>query len=230
MRSRVATTRLLTILVLTGLLSSACALFPRPADPTPVPAVPTAQPTLLPTVALVTRPTAEPTLTVAPNYGPPFTPAPPYGPPFATPVASTVTVTEGTATSSQPPSEEEAEAVVEAYFAAIEADSYDAARALTTGTATGQTDTGAEQIRRESTAEGVTVDLRVPELTTDALPPEPESTAVQTDYVVEAWVDTGLFGDVKAREGRGSTLFHTVRTSTGAKIERIEGGLFPPSE
>ncbi len=228
--------RLSTILLLTWLLSSGCGLFSRDADPTTIPPVPTTLPTRFPTVALATALTVPPTMTGTPTYGPPFTPAPTYGPPFSTPVIPTEAVTAstpittGTSTIGPPPTEEEAEAVVQAYFAAIDADSYDDARALTTGAATEQTDVGAEQIRREATAEGVTVDLRVAELATQGLPPGFEDSRVQTDYVVEAWVDTGLFGDVKARESRGSTVFRTVRTPTGIKIARIEGGLFPPTE
>lgn len=239
-----ATGRLSMIVLLTWLLSSGCGMFSRAADPTPIPTVPTAQPTSQPTVEVAMVPTNPPTVTATPMYGPPFTPAPTLGPPYRTPVTSitptspaataavtaTALIAPGVTTISPPPTEEEAEAVVRAYFAAIEADTSDAARALTVGTATEQTDAAVEQISKEAEAEGVTVDLRVPELETQALPPGLEGTPVQTDYVVEAWVDSGIIGDVKAREGRGSTLYHTVRTNTGIKIARIEGSLLPPSE
>ncbi len=232
------------IVLLTWLLSSGCGMFSRAADPTPIPTVPTAKPTSQPTVEVAMVPTSLPTMIATPMYGPPFTPAPTFGPPYGIPstsitptapaptatVAAPPLVTPGVTTISPPPTEEEAEAVVRAYFAAIEADTSDAARALTIGAATEQTDAAAEQIRQEADAEGVTVDLRVPELETQALPPGLEGTPVQTDYVVEAWVDSGIVGDVKAREGRGSTLYHTVRTNTGIKIARIDGGLLPPAE
>lgn len=244
MRPKGTTGRLSMILFLTWLLSSGCGVFSRAADPTPIPTVPTAQPTSQPTVEVAMVPTSPPAMTATPMYGPPFIPAPTFGPPYGTPAtsftptaqaptataAATALVTTGVTTISPPPTEEEAEAVVRAYFAAIEADTSDAARDLTTGVATEQTDAAAEQISKEADAEGVTVDLRVPELATQALPPGLEGTPVQTDYVVEAWVDSGLLGDVKVREGRGSTVIHTVRTNTGIKIARIEGGLLPPAE
>lgn len=244
MRPKGVTGRLSMIVLLTWLLSSGCGMFSRTADPTPIPAVPTAQPTSQPTVEVAMVPTNPPAITATPMYGPPFIPAPTLGPPYGTPatsitptapaptavIAATALVAPGVTTISPPPTEEEAEAVVQAYFAAIEADTSDAARDLTIGTATEQTDAAVEQISKEADAEGVTVDLRVPELETQPLPPGLEGTPVQTDYVVEAWVDSGIIGDVKAREGRGSTLYHTVRTNDGIKIARIEGGLLPPSE
>ena len=116
-----------------------------------------------------------------------------------------------------------------AYFAAIEADSYEAASALTAGQARTQTQEGAAEIQRQADAEGVTIDLRVPELSAQARAVEAAERPVDVDYLVQAWVDTFL-GSINARELPGSSVFRVARLPEGVRIIEIEGDLLPTAE
>jgi hypothetical protein len=202
-------------------LSTPTSAFPAEApSPTSAPS-PTA--TVTPPAAVtaaqsVTTAPDVPTAT-APNQAP--TPPPPTEPipsPTAAP-APTIPFATGA----------EAEQTVRAYFAAIDADSPDAARNLTSGVARRQTDEAVQEIQDRADAEGVTLDLRVPELNVTALPPEGAATPVHADSLIQAYADT-LLGQVLAEEVRSSATFLVERTPEGIRIVEIRGDLLGGGE
>lgn len=189
---------------------------------TPAPAFPTAEPSALPTHALTATATPLAAPTAAPTVAAPATPMrdaaplPPTEPMPSPTAAATVDIPF--------PTGAEAEQTVRAYFAAIDADSPDAARNLTTGVARAQTDEAVQEIHERADAEGVTLDLRVPELSLTAMPPDGTATPVRADSLIQAYADT-LVGQVLAEEVRSSATFLVERTPEGIRIVEIEGDL-----
>jgi hypothetical protein len=124
------------------------------------------------------------------------------------------------------PTKQEADEVVRRFLAAVDADSYEDARALTSGQATTQTDEVRGAIERE--ANGSTVDLRVRDLVTAPGEAQGARRPVQADYVIEAYTDT-LLGSMKVREEKLSNVFMVARLPQGIRIVAIEGALLPSS-
>ncbi len=219
-----STTMLLLGAVLTGgwLLSSArdaeAPVAARATASYSAQVVPSSVPTLMPTIP----PTPPPTGTAAPTAA-----VPTSTPTLERSIPATQTGQALPAEDQTAPTQQEADQVVRAFFAAVEADSYEDARALTSGEATRQTDEVRTEVQREADANGVTIDLRVPEIATAPGAAQREERPVQVDYVIEAYADSFL-GVFKAREERLSNVFRVARLPEGVRIVRIDGDLLPP--
>lgn len=124
------------------------------------------------------------------------------------------------------PAEQEAEAVVEAYFAALDEDRYDDAKALTAGQAREQTDAGVAELQRESENQGMRIHLQVIELNTTAQAADSTARPVQVEYLVAALADT-IFGTMTADELRSEAIFRVARLPEGDRIVFIDGELVP---
>lgn len=121
-----------------------------------------------------------------------------------------------------PPTEQEAEKLVRDYWAAIDGERWDDARALTAGAARSQTDASIAEGLRQAQESGVEVDVRVvgvqvtPQVARGSLRP------VRARATLEVYADV-LIGTVKVEEIGSSGSFSVARRPEGVRIVRIEG-------
>lgn len=211
------------ILLTAACLTAACGL--RAPSPTATPSPPAAS-----------------VLTVAPGPTPTSTPVPPtplptigvagraataaayVGQPLVLPTPGATAAPE--ATVQPPPSPAQAEGVVRAYFAAVDADSPDGMRAQTEGQGRADTDRIIAEMDRQAAEAGVTPDMRVTSLSLTMLPAEGAVQPVRAESVIAAYVGVGPFA-VAAQQIRSSGTFSVAMTGAGPKIIGISGQIVP---
>lgn len=125
-----------------------------------------------------------------------------------------------TAIADRPPAAREAEEVVRAYFAAVEADDYDAARATTSGTARRQTDELIASIEQQEEEGGADADLRVADLMMGEPVGERDIQSIDASFRIQAYVSTFL-GDFMAEDIPSSASFQVARVAEGVRIVNI---------
>lgn len=119
-----------------------------------------------------------------------------------------------------PPTAREAEEVVRAYFAAVEADDYDAVRATTSGTARRQTDELIASIEQQEVEGGADADLRVADLAMGDPIEGPGVRSIDASFRIQAYVSTFL-GDFMAEDIPSSASFQVARVAEGVRIVNI---------
>lgn len=123
-----------------------------------------------------------------------------------------------------PPTAEEAEDIVRAYFAAVDADNFDSARSYTSGVALETTNAVIATVQQQAAEQGVTVDLRVTRLDTAVLTAEGAVQPVKADFVLEPFVDMG-FGPFSLQQMPSSGTFLVARLPAGVRITDIQTDL-----
>lgn len=124
------------------------------------------------------------------------------------------------------PTPEESVRVVRAYFAGVDADSYERMREQTSGQASGRTNELIGEILRQEGEVGIDSDLRVTELDVSVQAAEGVLQPVSVDCEIAAYVDAGLI-NMKLRTVRSSATFMVARTPGGAKVVELKGQLTP---
>ncbi|MHB1162693.1 MAG: hypothetical protein ACYC3V_20520 [Chloroflexota bacterium] len=117
-------------------------------------------------------------------------------------------------------SQEQAQAVVRAWFEALAAGDYQRAEQLTTGGATRQTRQTADAIQRETGQRGVQVSLSIQRLNLTPAPQPPAGQAVHADFTIDANAQAGPFS-IPARTLEGGANFVVESTDAGPKITEI---------
>lgn len=118
------------------------------------------------------------------------------------------------------PTAGEAEQVVRAYFAAVEADDYDAVRVTTSGTARRQTDELIASIEQQEEEGGADADLRVADLAMGEPMAGRGVQSIDASFRIQAYVSTFL-GDFKAEDIPSSASFQVARVAEGVRIVNI---------
>lgn len=212
------------LLVFAGALGFYLSRQPRPEPATnPSRKSPMATPAATELTTIVTPSPGTAAATARTSTPEPRTAATAEAAPAGTPSAQSAPGTP-TVVSAAPPTVQEAEQVVRAYFAGVEADSFDAVRATTAGNARRRTDALIAELQQQEREQDVDVDLRVLELTTSPAPTEGSTQPIRVSSLIGAYVDTG-FATVKVREIRSNTVFKVARVAGGTKIVDIEGAL-----
>lgn len=130
------------------------------------------------------------------------------------------------ATVQPPPSPAESEAVVRAYFAAVDADSREGMRAVTAGQGRADTERIITEMDRQAADAGVTPDMRVTSLSLTMLPSTGAIQPVRADSVIAVYVGVGPFS-AAVQEIRSSGTFNVAMTPAGPRIVGISGQIVP---
>lgn len=147
------------------------------------------------------------------------TPIPPTATPQATPIQPTATP-QPAAPPQQAVSQEQAQAIVRAWFEALAAGDYQSAEQLTTGSAARQTRQVADTIQREAGQRGVQVSLSIRRLDLAPAPRPQMGESVHADFTIDANARAGPLA-VPARTLEGGANFVVEPTATGPKISEI---------
>jgi hypothetical protein len=115
---------------------------------------------------------------------------------------------------------------VRAYFAGIEADSYDQIRGTTVDQARSRTDELIAEIVRQEGEVGVDFDLRVTALNITLRPVDGSVRPVEVHAVVAAYLHAGLL-HVKLREIHPGATFSVARVAGGVRIVELQGEVLP---
>ena len=115
--------------------------------------------------------------------------------------------------------------MVRAYWAALDSERWDDARALTAAEARQQTDEGIAAGLRQAEEAGAEVDLRVKELSTKQLPADGDVRPVEARFLVELYGDFGFFSVKGAPDVDSNATFRVARVAEGVRIVRIDGSL-----
>ncbi len=128
------------------------------------------------------------------------------------------------ASSGAAPSVAEADGAVRDWFKGVADNSPRQMEAVTSGRARQQTDDLINSAKKSAEQNGTTLTMQVPSLTTSVGQASGDERTVTATYEVDVYADLGIT-TVKAREMRGTAVFHVARLPEGVRIVLIEGDI-----